>query len=70
MGLSREIIDLVGLCLLDDSDQIGGVGQIPVVKDESWLGNVRIFVEMLDPPGVEARGSALDAVNDIPLLKQ
>ena len=33
MALRREVVDLVRLHLLDDADQVGGVGQVTVVQD-------------------------------------
>ena len=70
MRLRREIVDLVGLRLLDDADQIGGVGQVAIVQDEARIGIMRILVEMLDPPGVEARRPTLDAVHLVALGEQ
>ena len=70
MRLGGEIVDFVRLGLLNDPDQIGGVGQIAVVKDEAGVFGLRIFVKMLDPLGVEARGTALDPVDDVTSVEQ
>ena len=46
--LRREVVDLVGLGLLDDADQVGGVGHVAVVHEEAHAGNVGVVVEMVD----------------------
>ena len=33
MAVGTKVVDLIGLHLLDDPDQVGAVGQIPVVQD-------------------------------------
>ncbi len=64
MALGGKIVDLVGLGLLDDADQIGGIGQVAVMQNEPLILLVRILVEMVDAAGVEGRRAALDAVDD------
>ena len=70
MALRGEIVDLVGLHLLHDADQVGGVGQVAVVQDEADVPLVRILIEMVDALGVERRRAALDAVHDVALGEQ
>ena len=36
MGLCRKIVELIGLCFLNDADQVGGVCEILVMKDEYY----------------------------------
>ena len=66
MALRGEIVDLVGLDLLDDADQVGGVGHVAVMQMEAAPALVRVLVEMIDALGVEGRRPALDAVDDNP----
>ena len=70
MALSSKVVDLVGLNLLDDSDQISAVGEIAVMQDQAWIHLMRILIQMIDPGGVEATRPALDAVHHIALLQQ
>ena len=35
VALGGQVVDLVGLHLLDDADQVGGVGQVAIVQDGS-----------------------------------
>ena len=53
VALCRQIIDFVRLHLLDDPDQIGRVGQIPIMQFEPHIFLVRILVKMIDAIGIE-----------------
>jgi len=53
VGHGRQVIDFVRLHLLDDADQIGGVGEVAVVEDEVAVFHVRVLVEVVDTVGVE-----------------
>ena len=68
--LGGQVVDLVGLGLLHDADQVGGVGQVAVVHEEAHAGLVRVVVEVVDAVGVEQAGAALDAVHHVALLEQ
>ena len=74
MALSREVVDFVGLGLLDDADERTAVGHVAIVQvDESALLHIAhplVEVEMLDAPGVETAASAQDAVHLIALVQQ
>ena len=61
--LCGEVVDLVGLDLLDDVDERGAVGHVAVVKDELRVGIVGVLVDVVDTSGIEERGAALDAVD-------
>ena len=65
VALRRKVVDLVGLDLPDDANQIGGIDHVAVVQDEVALGLMRVLVEMVDPFGVKRRSAALQAVNFI-----
>ena len=70
MALRGEVVDLVGLHLLDDAHQAGGVRQIAVVQDEAPVRDVRVLVQVVDAVGVEKRSAALDAVDFVALGEQ
>ena len=70
MTLRSQVVDLVGLHLLHDADQVRRVGHITIVEDEVAPVDMRILIEAVDPVGVEQRRTALDAVNFITLAKQ
>src|SRR5918992_77497 len=70
MALRCEVIDLVGLHILHDADQISRIRQITVVQNEITLRLVGILVQMIHPVGVKTRGAALDPMDLIALLQQ
>ncbi|MNR49913.1 hypothetical protein D3C85_1693600 [compost metagenome] len=70
MGLRAEVINLVRLHFLDDTGQVGGVGQVAVMKNELLVINVRILIYMVDALSVERRSTTLDAVDFVALLQQ
>ena len=58
VALRGEVVDLVGLRLLNDADEVGGVGQVAVVHEEAHAALVRIGVGMGDAVGVEGADAA------------
>ena len=70
MALGAQVVDLIGLDLLDDLDQIAAVREISVVENQSGIHIVGILVQMIDPAGVEAAGPSFDPMNDVSLLQQ
>jgi hypothetical protein len=65
MALGCKVIDLVGLDLLKNPDQVGGICQVPVMQDKVAVVLVRVLVEVVNAICVKQRGPALDAVNEI-----
>ncbi len=70
VALGSEIVDLVGLDLLHDPQQVGGVGQITIMQVQLDSVGVWILIKMLQPPGIERRRTAFDAMDDIALRQQ
>ena len=58
MALGAQVVDLIGLHLLDDPDQVGAGGEIAVVQAQPRITLMGILVEVVDPGGVEAAGRA------------
>jgi hypothetical protein len=48
-----QVVDLVGLHLLHDAQQVGAVGQVAVVQLEAGAVDMRILVQVVDAVGVE-----------------
>ena len=44
MALSTKVVDLIRHHLLDDSNQVGAVGEVAVVKDKAGIALVRILI--------------------------
>src|SRR6266536_4558676 len=62
VALCGKIVDLVGSCLLHNSDQVGGVGQVAVMQGEAHVLFVRILIKMVHPASVEGGGTTLNTV--------
>jgi len=59
--LSTLSIDLCGLHLLDDADQVGTIREIAIVQVQMWIAFMRVLIEVVEAVGVEAAGASLDA---------
>lgn len=60
-----EIVNLAGLHLLDDADQIGGVGQIAVVQFKLYIVDMRILIKVIDAVCIEQGRAAFNAMYDV-----
>jgi hypothetical protein len=47
MGLGCQVVYFIRLNLLDNSDQVGGIGQITVMHDEPAVLLMRILIQMI-----------------------
>src|SRR5262249_24098282 len=70
MALSREIVNLVGLALLDQADQVGGIGKVAIVHKKSRLVLVRVNIEVIYARGIERGRSTFDAMHYVPFFQQ
>lgn len=74
MTLSCEVIDLIGLDLLDDADERAGVGHISVVEVQSSTALHITYpffeIEVLNALGIEGGGAANDAMDFVALLDE
>jgi hypothetical protein len=69
MTLRRQVVDLARLVLLDQPDEVGGVGEVAVVHEKLGLVLVRVYIEIVDTPGVKGRRAALDAMDRVSLVQ-
>ena len=70
MTLCSQVVYLVWLNLLHDSDEIGRIGKIPIMQDEMHVALVWILVQVINPVGIERGRTALHAVDDITFFQQ
>ena len=63
VALRAEVIDLIGLDLLEHAAQRGPVGQIAVMQREIGAADMRVMIEVIDTVGVEEAGAAHQPVN-------
>jgi hypothetical protein len=68
--LRGEVVDFVGLHLLNDAHQARTVGHVAVVQGEATIGDMRILIQMIDAVGIEQRCPALDSVYFVALVEQ
>ncbi len=70
MALCSQVVDLVRLDLLDDPDQVGGIGQVTIMQIHAHTVLMPVLVKVIDTIGIERRGPALDAVHLVALAQQ
>ena len=70
MTLRTEVVDLVRLEIIDQFDEVHGVGQVAVVKEKLHSVYVGILVKMINAIGVEGAGAADDSVDLITFAEQ
>ena len=70
VALGTKVVDLIRLNLLDDPDQVAAIGEVSVMQNQLWVLFVRVLIEVVDAAGVEAAGSALDAMHLVSLLQE
>ncbi len=70
MAHRPQVVDFVRLHFLQDTGQVGAVGQIAIVQMEFRVGSVRILVDVIHAFSVKRGGATLDAVNLIAFLQQ
>jgi len=70
VALRREIVNFGRLDLLHNPDEIGGVRQVAVMQRKLLVFDMRVLVDVFDPPGVEGGRPPLHAVNFIALVEQ
>ena len=64
------MVNLVRFELVDQFDEVDGVGQVAIVKEKLHAMNVRILIQMVDSIGVEGARAPDDAVDLVALLQQ
>ena len=67
MALGREVVDLVGGCAFQNPVEIARVGQVAVVEEKLRAVNFRVFIQMVDPAGVEGGTAPHHLVDDVAL---
>ena len=47
MALGTEVVNLIGLHLLDDPDQVGAVGEVAVVQHQAGIRFMGVLVKVV-----------------------
>jgi hypothetical protein len=61
--LRTQIVNLIWLHLLDDMEQVAGVGQVAIMQHKIALADVWVLVQVVDAVRVEEGAAPPDAVN-------
>jgi hypothetical protein len=67
MALRSQVVNLVRLHLLDDSNEIRRIREISIVQLETHVSLVRVLIKVIDAIGVERGRSAFYSMYGIPL---
>ncbi|ESZ23741.1 hypothetical protein X733_32745 [Mesorhizobium sp. L2C067A000] len=71
MALRSEIVDFVGLRLLQETDQVCRTRHVPAMQDHVGMVLMGILIEVVDALGIpDQRGSPLQAMHHVALGKQ
>ena len=70
MALGGQVVNFIRLDILDDADQVGGIGEIAVVHEEADMLFVEILEKMIHPGGIERRRPTLDAVDFVAFAEE
>jgi len=70
MALGTQVVNLIGLHLLQDAGEVGAVGKVTVMQIEPTVLGMGILVDVIYALGVKRRSTALDAVNFVAHVKQ
>lgn len=65
-----QVVDLVGLYLLYDADEVGTIGKVAIMKGQLHITFVRILVEMVNTIGIEQGAPPLDAMYFVAFAEQ
>jgi len=68
--LRTEVVDLVGLQLVEHAHEPRGIRQVGMVQEQLDLLGVRVAVQVVDALGVEGRRAAHEPVHLVALLEQ
>jgi len=63
VALRAEVVDLVGLEVVDEVGHLARVGEVAVMEEHPGAGDVGVDVDVVDPAGVEGGRAPDDAVD-------
>jgi hypothetical protein len=70
MALSPQVIHLIRLQVIDQIGDLFTVGEIAIMEEETCIGIVGIFVDMVDAIRIKGARATDQAVNFIPFGQQ
>ena len=70
MAHGSQVIDFIRLYFLYNPDQVRAVGQITIMQYQVTVRDMRVFVKMIDPLGIEQGTPAFNSMHFIAFLQQ
>ncbi len=70
MAHRAQVIDLIRLHFLQDTGQVGAIGQVTVVQVEFRVSGMRILKDMIHALGVKRGGTTFDSVHFVAFFQQ
>ena len=70
MALGTQVIDFIRLSLLNDSNQVAGIGQIAIVQYKIAMIDMGILIKMVHPISIERRSPSFNTVNNVAFFQE
>lgn len=70
MTLCGQVVDLVRLHLLNDPNQVGGIGQVAIMENQASVRIMRALVQVINPVRIKKRGPPFDTMDFVPFLQK
>ena len=70
VALRAQVVDLVGLDVVDEVRELPAVRQVAVMEEQPGAGGVGVDIDVVEPLRVEGGGAADDPVDLVPLRHQ
>jgi hypothetical protein len=70
LALGGQIVNFLGLNPAQEPGEAAAVGEIAVMEEEPFFVCVRVFVNMVEPPGIERAGATDEAVDFVSFGKE
>src|ERR1051326_1651112 len=70
MTLCGEVVNLIRFEPVEEFDQIGGIADIPVVKEKTHTVDMRVGIEVVDSARIECARTENDPMDFVPLLQE
>jgi hypothetical protein len=68
--LRRQVVDFVGLYLLDKANQVRRIGHFPVMQEEPQSALMDVSIQVVNAGSIEQGGSSPYSVDDVPLPQE
>jgi len=70
VALRSEVVDLVGAEIIEENGERTAVGEVGLMEEKARTRLVDVLIDVVEPAGVEAGGTALAAVDSVTFGKE